>query len=140
MLYCYFWIIFIPINCSFKTLFQLMQSFCIILSWWSYNWNIKFCISYCKCWFLIISRIIYYNILQSVQVRIRLISQLINGILKVPQKLLKYFNGTIILTFSLPLFPILPVIFGLNSNEALLILPAGKSTIAALAFKYGSSL
>ena len=44
------------------------------------------------------------------------------------------------LTFFLPLFPILPVIFGLNSNEALLILPAGKSTIAALAFKYGSSL
>ena len=78
--------------------------------------------------------------MQSVQVRIRLISQLINGILKVPQKLLKYFNGTIILTFFLPLFPILPVIFGLNSNEALLILPAGKSTIAALAFKYGSSL
>ena len=45
------------------------------------------------------------------QVRIRLISQFINGISRVLQKLFKYFNGTLILTFSVPSFPILPVIF-----------------------------
>ena len=45
------------------------------------------------------------------QVRIRLILQLINGISKVLQKLLlKYFNGTIILTSFEQLFPILPAI------------------------------
>ena len=37
------------------------------------------------------------------QVKFRLISQLINGISRVVQKLLKYFNGTAILTsFVLP--------------------------------------
>ena len=45
------------------------------------------------------------------KVRIRLISQLINGISRVLQKLLKCFNGTIILTSFVPLLPILPAIF-----------------------------
>ena len=50
---------------------------------------------------------------------IRLNSQLINGISRTLQKLLKYFNGTIILTaFAIP-FPVEPVIFCLNLNEAL---------------------
>ena len=68
------------------------------------------------------------------------ISQLTNAISRVLQKLLKYFNGTLISTFFVPLFPILAAIFVLNLNEALIILSAGKSVISPLAFKYGSSL
>ena len=45
------------------------------------------------------------------KVRIRLISQLNNGISRVLQKLLKHCNGTIILTSFVPLLPILPAIF-----------------------------
>ena len=54
------------------------------------------------------------------------------------QKLLKYFNGTLILIFFVP-FPVLPTIFVLNLNEALLLLLARKSSIAPLS-KNGSSL
>ena len=44
-------------------------------------------------------------------VKIRLTSQLINGISRVLQKLLKYFNGTIIsASFVLPLLGVFPVI------------------------------
>ena len=47
----------------------------------------------------------------------RLTSQLINGISRFLQKLLKYFNGTIILTsFVLPPAGVLPVIFTLVLN------------------------
>ena len=74
------------------------------------------------------------------QVRIRLISQLINGIARVLQKLLKYFNGTLVLTFFLPSSPVLSAIFVLNLDEALLLLSAGKSAIAPLACKNGLSL
>ena len=74
------------------------------------------------------------------QVRTRLISQLINGIwVGVLQKFLKYLNGNQILTFVL-LFPILPVIFVLNLNEAMLLLSTGKPTIVPTLFKNGSSL
>ena len=44
-------------------------------------------------------------------VRMKLISQLINGISKVLLKLLKYFNGTLFLTLFAPLSPIFPAIF-----------------------------
>ena len=74
------------------------------------------------------------------KVTIRLISQLINSISGVLQKLLKYFNDTQILPFFVSSFPILPDNFVLNLNEALLLLSAGKSAIAPLLFKYGSSL
>ena len=48
-------------------------------------------------------------------VKIRLISQLINGISRILQKWLKYFNGTIILTsFVLPAAGVFPVIFILD--------------------------
>ena len=54
----------------------------------------------------------------------RLISQLIKGISRVLQELLKYFNSTIILTSFVPLpSAVLPVIFRLNLNEALLSVP-----------------
>ena len=66
----------------------------------------------------------------------RLISQLINGIPRVLQELLKYFNGTLILTSFLPLFPI----FVLSLKDALLLLSAGKSVISPLSSKNGSSL
>ena len=74
------------------------------------------------------------------QARIRLILQLINGTLRVLQKLLKYFNGTLILTFFVSSFPVLPAIFVLNLNEPPLSLSAGKSATAPLAFENGSSL
>ena len=47
----------------------------------------------------------------------RLTSQLINGISRVLQEWLKYFNGTITLTsFVLPSAGVLPVIFTLDLN------------------------
>ena len=60
----------------------------------------------------------------------RLISQLIKDISRVLQRLLKYFNGTIISTSF----------FCLNLIESLLILPVGKLAIASLSSKNGSSL
>ena len=74
------------------------------------------------------------------QVRIRLISQLINSISRVLLKLPKHFNGSLILTFFVPLFPFLSASFVLNLKEALLLLLSGKSAIAPLAFTNGSSL
>ena len=71
------------------------------------------------------------------QVKMRIISQLINCILRVLQKLLKYFNGTIILTAFVPLFPIEPVISCLYFNEAQL---PGKLSRAPASVKIGSSL
>ena len=55
------------------------------------------------------------------QVKMRLISQLIKDISRILQKLLKYFNGTIISTFSVLQSAVLPVIFCLNLNEWLLL-------------------
>ena len=51
----------------------------------------------------------------------KLISPSINGISIVLRQLLKYSNGTIILTASVPSFPVESVIFCLNLNEALLV-------------------
>ena len=52
-------------------------------------------------------------------VKIKLTSQLIKGISRVLQKLLKYFNGTIISTFfSLPAAGVFPVIFILDLNDS----------------------
>ena len=49
------------------------------------------------------------NITQfAAQVKMRLISQLINGIFRVLQKLLTYFNGTIMSTPFVPLLPVSP--------------------------------
>ena len=49
----------------------------------------------------------------------RLISQLIEGISGVPQKLFKYFNGTAILTsFVLPEAGVFPVILILHLNDS----------------------
>ena len=68
----------------------------------------------------------------------RFIWQLINGISRVLQKLLKYFNGTAISTyFELPSSGVLPVIFALNLNDALSL---GKLTMLPLLSKAGSSL
>ena len=49
-----------------------------------------------------------------------------NDISRVLQKLLKYFNETIISTSFEPFFPVGPAIFCLNLNEILLLLSAGK--------------
>ena len=57
------------------------------------------------------------------------------------QKLHRYFNGTVILTSFVPSFPVYLVTFSLNLNKILLLLlSAGKSAIASLASKAGSSL
>ena len=69
------------------------------------------------------------------QAKIRLISQLINGISRVLQKLIKCLNGTIIWTAFVPSFPVECVIFCLNLNEALL---PGKLTRVLSSFKVGS--
>ena len=48
----------------------------------------------------------------------RLTLQLVNGVSRVLQKLLRYFNGTIISTsFSLPPAGVFPVIFILDLND-----------------------
>ena len=74
------------------------------------------------------------------QVKMRLISQSIKSISRVLQKLLKYFNGTIISTSFLPVTAsVLPVIFCLNLNEELLS-AASKLAIAPALVKAGSSL
>ena len=53
------------------------------------------------------------------QVKIKLISQLIKGISRFLQKLLRYFNGAIISTsFSLPTAGLFPVIFILDLNDS----------------------
>ena len=70
----------------------------------------------------------------------RLISQLINGISSVLQKLLKYLNGTIISTSFVLLFPVCPIICCFNLNEVLLLFSLGKSIILPLPSKSGSSL
>ena len=54
------------------------------------------------------------------QVRMRLISQLFNGISSVFQKIVIYFNGTIILAAFVPSFPLEPVIFYLKLSKVLL--------------------
>ena len=51
-------------------------------------------------------------------VKIRLTSQLIKGISKTLQKLLKYFSGTIISTALVSSSPVGPVIFALKLNES----------------------
>ena len=65
------------------------------------------------------------------QVKITIISQLIKGISRVPQKFLKYFNGTIILTSFDPSFSVWPVIVSLKWNESV-TLTLLKSTISPL--------
>ena len=51
-------------------------------------------------------------------VKMTLTSQLMNGISRVLQKLLKYFNGTIVSTsFVLPSAGVFPVTFNLNLND-----------------------
>ena len=70
----------------------------------------------------------------------RLISQLIEGVLSVLERLLRYFKGTIISTSFVPPFPVYPVICCLNSSEALLLLSARKSIILLLLSRAGSSL
>ena len=52
------------------------------------------------------------------QSRSRVTSQFTNAISNVVQKVLKYFNGTIIFTFAIPVLLALSVILNLNLNES----------------------
>ena len=65
-------------------------------------------------------RILELVITQSLDlVKIRLTSQLIKGISRVLQKLIKYFNGTIISTsFVLPASGVFPIILILDLNNS----------------------
>ena len=73
------------------------------------------------------------------QFRESLNSQLIKGISKALQKLLRYFNVTIISTFLVLLLPVWPVIFCLILNKSV-ALPAVKSVVAPLPATIYSSL
>ena len=97
-----------------------------------------FCFSYWKCCSLICSISRNYNAIAD-QVTITLFSQLIKGISRVLQKMLKYFNGAIISTSFAPLLPVWPVIFSLKWNESLRLSKV-KSTISTLLFTAGISL
>ena len=66
-----------------------------------------------------------------------LILQVINGISRVLQNLLKCFNDTIIWTSFVSSFPVWPVTFYLYLNEALSG-SSGTSIKIPLLFKYGS--
>ena len=73
-------------------------------------------------------------------VKISSTSQLIKGISRVLQKLLKYFSGTIISTFSMsPSSLVLPIIFDLKLSESVSLAPL-KITIPLLLFTAGISL
>ena len=65
---------------------------------------------------------------------------MIKGISRLLQKLLKYFNGTIISTSFVPLLSsVWPVIFSLESNKSVQLSKA-KSTVSPLLFTGGMSL
>ena len=70
----------------------------------------------------------------------RLISQLINRISEFLQKLLKYFNGTIVWTSSVLVFLVEPVIFLKKLNKTLLLSSTWKFFIALVSVNAGSSL
>ena len=68
------------------------------------------------------------------QINLGLILQLINGTSSVLQILVRYFNGTIILTSLISFSSIFPVVCCMNLNEEPLLLLAGKSIIFSLWF------
>ena len=74
------------------------------------------------------------------QSRSRVILQLIKGISRVLQKLQWYFNGTIISTFSIPVYPVLPVNFNLRLNKSVVALASVKPVTARLSSIAGISL
>ena len=84
-LYCYFWLISISVNCSFKMWFQLLLSFWISLKWLRDNQNRNFVsvIGNVVSWFASVDITLFIN-----QVTMRLVSQLINDISKVLQNYL----------------------------------------------------
>ena len=65
--------------------------------------------------------------------------QLIKGVSRALQKLLKYFSGTIISTWIIPLLLVWPVIFVLKLSESVALAPL-KSTILPSLFTAGISL
>ena len=68
----------------------------------------------------------------------KLISQLIKDISRVLQKLLRYFNGIIIiLNFSVPSLPVFPIVFCLSLNETVSLLAAAKLAITTASVKAG---
>ena len=74
------------------------------------------------------------------QRRKRLGSQLINSISRVLQKLLKYFNGTIFWTSSLPSFLVWPAFFCLDLNEALSISSGRLNNNAIIIYRWFISI
>ena len=72
-------------------------------------------------------------------VKIRSNSQLIKSNSRVLQKLLRYFNGTIISTSIIPSLLVWPVIFVLKLNESVALAPL-KLTVFPALFTAGISL
>ena len=116
--YWCFWLISIPVNYSFKI----------------GTWSLLSVVENVTSWFTLAVEIKRQF---TDQVRIWLISQLINGISRALWKLPRYFNGTIILRYFVPLFPVLPVTFDLKLKD-LLVLTTLNLTIPPLAFAAGS--
>ena len=71
------------------------------------------------------------------QVNIRLISKLIHRISSAFEKLLRYFNGTIISTPLISSLFVCPVISYLNLNELLSLSSTGKSIATLILYKAG---
>ena len=74
------------------------------------------------------------------QFRSRVISKLIKSISRVLQKLLGYFNGTIISIFYVRLLPVLPVDFSLRLKKLVVAFASVKLVIAPLSSTVGTSL
>ena len=110
----YFWLIFISANCSYKPDFNFCNSF-------PFSWvdkvtkqNTKVCICYFKsCYSVHFKKIMQL----SDQVKIKLISQLIKGISRVLQNLLKYFKRTPIFRFLILSLSVLSINLDLNLND-----------------------
>ena len=110
----YFWLIFISANCSYKPDFNFCNSF-------PFSWvdkvtqqNTKVCICYFKsCYSVPFKKIMQL----SDQVKIKLISQLIKGISRVLQNLLKYFKSTPIFRFLILSLSVLSINLDLNLND-----------------------
>ena len=73
------------------------------------------------------------------QVKISSTSQLLKGISRVFQKLLRYFSGNILLTLIIPSSLFWPVIFVLKLNESVALAPL-KLVIFPASFTAGISL
>ena len=128
-----------PIDIYSSSRFLIVEAVLYYLeSTQSYNWNIKFLfsISYRTSW-AAITQFLDQSIKTS---RSRLILQSIKDVSRILQKLLTYFNGTIIATSFMSLAFVCPVMFSLILNKSVIELATVKLKTAPVLFRAGSSL